>query len=155
MTSLSCDRVQDLLPEYVAGALDPVRRDQIGEHLAICAECRAENEIVARVRASSVSVPPALEGRVMAAVRRRPGSRRWATPGRLAAAATLAAAVIGGALYFDAGRSGPLASSDPALPVVGESSVLPGVDRPPLVGGSVLGDLTDAELQVLLDRMES
>jgi anti-sigma factor RsiW len=147
--------VQDLLPEHAAGALDTGRRGLVDEHLATCAECRAESEIVARVRASSLAVPGALEGRVVAAVRRGPLTRRWGAPGQLAAAATLAAAVIGGALYFDGGRNGPIASSDTTAPGVSESSVMPGVERPPLVGGSVLGDLTDAELQVLLDRMES
>lgn len=155
MTSLSCDRVHDLLPEYAAGALDAVRRGLVDEHLAFCAACRAESELVAQVRASSLAVPAALEGRVVAAVRGRPAARRWGTPGQLAAAATLAAAVIGGALYFEGGRNGPIASSGTSAPGASESSVLPGVERPPLVGGSVLGDLTEAELQVLLDRMES
>lgn len=155
MMILTCDRVQDLLPELARGGLDGTERAALEAHLEDCAECRAEYDVVRAVSASVPAVPGALAARVLSATRARPRARRWGSPGQLAAAATLAAAVIGGALLFDGGgapRPAPQSESEPAAAA---EVAVPMLDDPVLRGGSLLGDLTEAELQALLEKMES
>ncbi len=51
--------VREQLPEFVAGILPAGERDAIEEHLALCAACRAESEMLAAVRAAR-PVPPVM-----------------------------------------------------------------------------------------------
>lgn len=150
MKDLTCARVRDLLPELMAGILDAAHRDTLNAHLQRCSECAAEARLVAAMAAASVPVPSGLEARVLAAVHTRPVVRPWAAPGRLALAATVAAAVIGGSLLFESNREGP--QPNPAVPPLAEEAI-PTLRDPLLGGGSVLAELTEAELEALLEQM--
>ena len=52
---LTCQEMVELVTEYLDGALDDVRRAEVGEHLADCADCLAYlgqiEQTVAAVRA--------------------------------------------------------------------------------------------------------
>jgi hypothetical protein len=152
MNVASCEQVRELLPELIAERLAPALRRGVEGHLAGCAECRAEHAILALV-AEARPVPPAgLEARVLAAQRVAPRVRPpWGSPGQLAMAATLAAAVIGGALLLDGGllRQRTSAPTDSGVAVL-----LPEVVDP-LLQGSLLPELTEAELEALLAEMDS
>lgn len=151
MTRITCERARDLIPDEPAGLSGAGSRQALEEHLAECAECRAEADVVRAVRRAVVPVPANLESRVLASAHGR-ATARWGTTGQLAMAATLAAAVLGGTLLFRGleERSEPAAEASP-----GEAATVPLLEDPLLRGGSVLGQLTEAELQILLERLES
>ncbi len=86
---MTCDnRVQELLPLYAAGTLDPAQRRQVEAHLAACAECREElslwQSIGAAVTAEDRALPAppaALVDRALARTHRRRSNillRAWA-----------------------------------------------------------------------------
>ena len=153
MTALNCKEVRELLPLGLAG----YQAAGVAQHLATCPECRAEAEVIARLRQTAPAVPAGLETRVLGAVRARTVRRTWRSPRQLALAATLAAAVIGGTLLMrviDQGNSPP-AAADSAGPGGQPSVPLPVLEDPALYGGSVLSNLTEAELESLLTRIES
>lgn len=96
---------REWIGDYVLGDLDAPLTSRLEEHLAICARCTAEvgelRAVVGELSAAEVGVvaelpqpSPALQGRVLAAVRaerRRAARRVWSLP----LAAGLAAAVAG------------------------------------------------------------
>jgi hypothetical protein len=153
MTALTCEQVRELLPLGLAG----YRAAGVTQHLATCPKCRADGELIARLRRATPAAPAGLDARVLGAIRARPVRRPWPNPRQLALAATLAAAVIGGTLLvrvLDQGSSPPAAAGSagsggqPLVP-------LPVLEDPALNGGSVLSNLTEAELESLLTRIES
>lgn len=153
MNVASCEQVRELLPELIAGRLAPALRGGVERHLAECAQCRVERAILALVAEARPAPPAGLEARVLAAQRVVPRARpRWGSPGQLAMAATLAAAVIGGALLIDGGglrRPTGVSAGDSGVAVL-----LPQVVDP-LLQGSLLPELTEAELEALLAEMDS
>jgi predicted anti-sigma-YlaC factor YlaD len=153
MNVASCEQVRELLPELIAERVAPALRGGVERHLAGCAECRAEHAILALVAEARPVPPVGLEARVLAAQRVAPRVRpRWGSSGQLAMAATLAAAVIGGALLIDGGvlrqRTGAPAGDS------GVAVLLPEMVDP-LLQGSLLPELTEAELEALLAEMDS
>jgi len=153
MTVLTCERVQDLLPDVADGSLDAA----LERHLAGCPECRAEAALLRRLRAATPPVPMPLESRVLRAVRIRPLRRTWAGPRPLAIAATLSAALIGGVLIVERLANGPdspaFPGPQPDDPTTG--AFLPVLEDPAVSGASVLPHLTEDELESLLSSMES
>jgi anti-sigma factor RsiW len=152
MNPMTCDQVRELLPELVRGELPEASLVTAESHLAGCPDCRAERAMLERVATALASVPAGLEARVLAALRARPAVRSFNRPTQLAAAATVAAAVIGGALMLDragSSRSALTAGEEPAT----ASALLPLTD--PLLHGSLLPELTEAELEALLEEMDS
>lgn len=149
MNGISCEHVRDLLPlqghEDMAGAVDA--------HLAGCAACRAEAELVALLRSGLDPVPAGLEARVLDAVRSRPGTRPVFTPGRFAMAATLAAAVIGGAAIWTSQSEPPAAQ---AVASAGEIMDMAwDTEGDPLLhSGSTLQQLSVEELELLLAELD-
>ena len=108
---MSCEEIRDLTAELALGIADGEERAEALRHLSTCAECRREVEQLSQVAdelllLAPVQEPPAgFESRVVEAMglERRPGRRRWFSPGwlaprlgpALAAAAVTAAALIG------------------------------------------------------------
>jgi predicted anti-sigma-YlaC factor YlaD len=148
MNHYDCDAIRDLLPALVRGELLPYDTASAEQHLDGCATCRAEAGIVRLLQESLAPVPAGLEARVIGAVRRR-SSRRW-TPVRLAMAATLAAAVLGGSVVFDRMTSRDTAEvgSDPYV------LSWAAAEDPLLHGGSELQQLSEEELEVLLIELD-
>lgn len=111
------DHPQDSIPAYVLGALDAAETLQVRQHLAVCAECRAEAEafqsvvsmlpyaagaqnppprvkrqLMARVAAAQDAAPAAPPARLPAPAPRR---RSWAAPLTRAAAVAMVALAAG------------------------------------------------------------
>jgi hypothetical protein len=156
MMEFNCENVRDLLPELISDRLDSVATASVRSHIARCVECQEEYEVALRVAGTRLRVPAGLEQRVIAAAVGRRGFQ-W-TRGRMAAAATIAVAVIGGSTWL----SQMLPRHDtPVRPVpIAESTAAPaagfiGVDDAFVSGTSSLSDLTVEELQKLLVEMGS
>jgi putative zinc finger protein len=120
-----CREIKQALGVYVLGAIDPVERAQVDEHLATCADCREELASLAGLPAMLRKVP-VVEAERLAAAEREPGLagvpspemlpslvartanvrriRRWR--GLAAAAAVALVAVAGGAAVTSALQSG-------------------------------------------------
>ncbi len=155
MMEFSCDNVRDLLPELLSEKLDAVTTAALRAHLASCADCQAEYNVAALIAETRLDVPAGLEQRVFAAAAGRRGTV-W-TRGRMAAAATIAVAVIGGSTWLS--QMLPRQNVATGGVAVAESTAVPaggfiGVDDAFVSGTSSLSDLTVEELQKLLVEME-
>ncbi|HSJ14879.1 MAG TPA: anti-sigma factor [Longimicrobiales bacterium] len=146
-----CDHVRERLPELLRDELGATERRELERHVDGCADCQAERRVLRAVLDALPEIPGTLEARVLAAQRRPPVRPARLSPARLGMAATVAAAVIGGALMIDAGLGRP--SGNGTVPA-GETALLPAYVEP-LVPRSVLPELTEAELEQLLKEMES
>ncbi len=154
MNQPTCEHVRDVYPDVSNGSADAAVVREVHAHLATCAECRAECAVVDAVRAQQIAVPAGLQQRIAQAAARRP---RWqVSRARLALAATLAAALIGGGLFLRLDRSEPAAQLTPAqvrASAPGLGAV--GVEAAMLSGKSSLDDLSVEQLETLLGEMES
>ena len=144
MNPYDCEAVRDLLPSLARGEILPHEETLAELHLETCAACREEAGIVRLLQTTLAPVPEGLEARVIGAVRRRSWLR--GRPARLAMAATLAAAVIGGAMLYD--RVGQGAELD--LEAVSWAAA----QDPLLHGGSELPELSVEELEMLLVELD-
>jgi anti-sigma factor RsiW len=178
MTECTNLEMQDRLPEYARGALQRSAREAVEQHLASCAACRAELEVV-RGAQTLLMTPPALDlARIAEGVRRatrKPNNsvvpiatRRRGRPSRgmLLAAASIAAVAAASVLTLmraprDPGSASPavqVAQSD-STPSVPEAAVSPAPRAAPreaeLSFGGGVADLADSELEALLDDLES
>jgi anti-sigma factor RsiW len=155
MSRIDCEQTRDLLPLLTRGQLLATDKAAVDAHLDECADCAAEAALVAALAAAPVGLPVGLEARVLVAVR-RPVRATWA-PGRLAMAATLAAAVVGGSVVFERWRTGDV-DTGPTL-VLEDSSppaVSWGVSEDPLLrDGSSLATLSVEELELILEELDS
>ena len=156
MNRYDCDTMRDLLPAFVRGELLPHETACAEYHLQTCADCRGEHALVALMQDVLVPVPAGLEARVVMAVRAAPrvAPQRW-IPARLAMAATLAAALLGGTVIFnqlhlEQQPAETTAASDPT-----EDLSWAAAELPMLHGGADLADLTVEELERLLAELES
>jgi anti-sigma factor RsiW len=167
--STGCEFFADAIVEHAAGRLDAERRARVEAHVASCQDCREALEVIRALRSAPLAVPEDLEARLRAAVApvapapRRPEAasppvpfrrsrrswRPWALP--LAAAAGLAVAGLGiGQLV----STGPESNGDLELAAEYDPyGAWPGSDGV-LAGESVLSDLTEEELEALLEEME-
>jgi anti-sigma factor RsiW len=157
MTSMDCETTRELLPLRIRGELLPHETTRVDAHVAACAECRADEALLAALARGVAAVPAGLEQRVLAAIA-TPVRHRW-VPAGIAMAATLAAALIGGALLMQ--RAGYDLTPD-GVPggVVLEELMAPMVswfmhDDPLLDGGSTLQQLSVEQLEIVLAELES
>lgn len=71
---MNCERVNELLFEYINNELDEVEARQIREHLMACGECRKEYELLLgmseAIKESRYEAPEGFRDRVMSAVRK-------------------------------------------------------------------------------------
>lgn len=163
MTIHDCEAVRDLLPLRASGRLDDVRARAVGDHLDGCGDCRAELAVLRAVAATTPVAPAGLEARVLTglAVPQTPvrtrlasGRRRWVglAPAPLAAAATFAAALLGGVLLYD--RLDVPPAAPPVVEVDATLAWAAGAGDPLVQGATTLAELTDEELEQLLTEME-
>lgn len=180
MTGSDCDAVRDLLPHLGGAGVSPGDEALAQDHLGRCAECQEEAALVSMIQSTLEPLPPGLEARVLAAVRgvvppgvaapeaavlpvleagaRRRAGRRFASM-RFALAATVAVAVLGGALAL--GRVGfPFTAVEPGSEAEFDVSAISLLTRVPsddamLHAGTALEELTVEELELLLEELES
>jgi anti-sigma factor RsiW len=161
MNRYDCETVRDLLPLLVRGEVLPYARSGAEQHLAACDECRAEVALVRVLSASAPATPAGLEARVALALRARTvAAPRW-TPGRLAMAATVAAAVLGGSVVFE--RSGYYKPSSEMIvqntSFAGDDAAAPlswAAGQDPLLHGAArLQELSIEELELILAEMDT
>jgi anti-sigma factor RsiW len=172
--------VRDVLPDYVNDRLDAPRRFEVEAHLASCASCRDEVELLRDLRATMRRTPTVNAEAIVAAIPpyRAPVRHGWATGWRTAAA--IAAIAVGGASFA------LLRDEAPTHPGVERTAIAPPsrerIDSPPSSGlppvaqvpggsrssapastptrelamaGSAIGELSDGELSVLVEGLES
>jgi anti-sigma factor RsiW len=159
MNGYDCDAVRDLIPAYVRNELLPQEAVAAASHLAGCEGCADEAVVVRLVYAAQPAVPAGLEARVLLAVH-RPAARRMREPARLAMAATVAAALLGGTVVVQ--RAGLLGSWTDTSPTrltldASDASALSwaAAEDPLLHGSSGLQQLSVEELELLLAELES
>src|SRR5215216_4378181 len=112
--------IRDLLPDFASGSLKGEARARVDAHVAQCADCAAELELLRAVRRLGRDVPPVDVARIVAALPPAPrgrGPRRFAIWRVAAAVAVLA----GGAAAVRVVREGSMsagvgAESTAALP---------------------------------------
>lgn len=178
MTDCHNSEMQDRLPEFAAGALDPAAHAAVEAHVAGCPPCAADLVLLRQLRQWHVAVPAVDPGRISAAVRSdrvstapfrpagmngtRPAApRRWhGAPLRAAAMVVL---VLGGGAVLQRVASGG------AVTLAGVDSV-PSVRQAPIAtaggGGEEfpvprvavsygdLGDYSTEEMDAVLARLE-
>ncbi|MGE5190590.1 MAG: zf-HC2 domain-containing protein [Gemmatimonadota bacterium] len=100
---MECDRIRDLLSDYLEDGLDAGDRDVVAAHLGACARCAAEARGLSETIALLASLPretapPELLDRVMDGIEResarRPGRGRVVSPRRARIPVEAAAAVF-------------------------------------------------------------
>ena len=158
--------MREALPELLHGRLDAAHEARVREHVAVCAECAAELELLERVQRAYAKAPVIDTAAIVRALP-APHARRSSSLGvlRLAAAIViiLAGAVV---LRTVVGRSAPdrehmvLVPHDsalPALPVPNTANVpepLTAGSRTLAISVSEVDDLDAEELEALLSALD-
>jgi anti-sigma factor RsiW len=155
MDSPDCGTTRDLLPLLVRQQLLPHEVESVERHLGGCGECRQESALVALLAHSAPAASAQLQQRVLGAVRQRVGAQR-ARPARLAIAAAVAAAALGGSLLFT--QLLPTDGPDAVATLVFEESpeaLSWAVSLDPLLyGGPAFEHLSVEELEMVLSELE-
>ncbi|MBC7791836.1 MAG: zf-HC2 domain-containing protein [Anaerolineae bacterium] len=175
--------IRDMLPDWIHGTLDPTSVALVTAHVAQCADCAAEADLLRAARAALARAPRIDTGRIAAAVnaaRAQPRElrRRWpAVAGIFAVAAGIAVVMFGGGPERDSGTmtasvdtgvagsaTVPIGGSAPAQVLAvntgdsAGSAVTPGsgsrAGQPQLVMGGGITDLVDQELEALLGVLD-
>lgn len=164
--STGCAFYEEALADQLSGQLSSERARELEEHLRSCADCRETRAVLKAVRDAEIRPPEGLERRIREAVRsaadaapsgvgrgrgRRP-HRSWSwrpvmVP--LAAAAALVALLIGLPQGEPTVESEPLAAEE-----VEPYGAWPAADGA-VAGDVLLSELSDEELERLLEEMES
>lgn len=148
MNEMNCEYVRDVYPEVLSGKLDVIHAQQVRAHVFSCDDCRAEAAVLEVLHGQRLGAPEGLDGRVLTALA-RPQTQRMRVPRHaLALAASVAIALVGGSVLL---QTPPRA----AAPVAANSYGFVGVEDAMLSGKASLNDLSEAELELLLQEMES
>jgi predicted anti-sigma-YlaC factor YlaD len=150
MNTLNCEYVRDVYAEVLHGRADAQTTAAVRAHLTGCVDCRAEAALIESLFAASAKVPAGLHDRVVHAIAAAPRVSRFA-PRRMAMAATVAAALIGGTLLVNKIQrpdAAPAAKQESGLGVVTVEAAM-------VSGTGSLQDLTVEELEQLLGEIES
>ncbi|HZS58797.1 MAG TPA: zf-HC2 domain-containing protein [Gemmatimonadaceae bacterium] len=159
------ENLRDLLPEYAIGRLDPVLTSEIEAHLAACPSCATELAVVRAAhnafRAPKVDIakiigalpqPPSRDSRVIELTPRIEKRARRFTSWRIAA--TIATIAVGGVSV--AMLQSILSDKPPhqhQIPQKGKPAEAASEASGLSVGGN-LNDLSDQEMQTLLDKLD-
>lgn len=170
--------LRDLLPLYAMGALAGADHARVEAHVASCADCRAELELVRRVarayavapvnaRAIVAHIPPHVPG--PHAVRHGDAGVRPFYRQRLWQVAATVTLMIGAAAMLTVARSRPESDPPPANNTDGPAATLAGTGSSAAGAGTAaqvaathaislgvrLADLTDAQLDTLLSTLDT
>lgn len=160
MRECTNDEIKDLLPEFVSGQLSPELASQVTAHVETCQSCAAELAVV-RAAHAAFKAPQIDIARIVRALptpvtplapRIEKRSRRFMS---WRVAATIATLTVGGVSV--AMLDGILGGRPPhpRTPVVSTRKPVenPGEASGLSVGGN-LNDLSDTEMQTLLDKLD-
>jgi anti-sigma factor RsiW len=170
MKSPQCEKVQDLLPDWVAEILDDEGATEVREHLLQCPECAGEEKLVRTLFEGRPTGPDGLEARIQSRVREElaeslvqtgvvkaiDSRRRWAwnsTPTWALSAAALVVLSLGVGVIWD-GQT-PEVTLEPVE--VAAEEPMPEAwlwDDGMVAGAPVYDGLTDEELEALIEELE-
>lgn len=175
MSDGTCERFRDRLVEHLHGDLDALEAAETQAHVDRCRDCAAELDLLRGLGGARRSAPPGFAEDVLAAYEAAQGATAIAAfreGGRgvalhpvtrpawlrgLPLAAALAGVLLVGALIARGGF-GPDAVSTADAELVQEAGLAilpwPGDDGV-IAGAPVLDALTDAEIEALLEELES
>jgi predicted anti-sigma-YlaC factor YlaD len=149
--TMNCEAVRDAYPNVINGSAAPAVVEAVRAHLSSCDECRAECALLDIIHAQPVVVPSGLHERVIAGVANARAPRRFRVSD-IAMAATLAAALIGGAIITrQTGEISAPATVNTQPQTIGSISVEDAL----LTGKASLDDLSVEQLEQLLGEIES
>lgn len=155
--TLNCEWVSEQLPDLHTGRLEPLREAEMRAHLASCSDCREELELVARVSRHRLDLPEGLESRILVAAGAGQEPRRrlnMLPPRRMALAASIAVALLGGAVVLNVSVDEFTVAQDALAPEQSGAGWI-GVEAAFVSGASSLEDLTEEELETLLAELGS
>jgi anti-sigma factor RsiW len=152
-TGLNCEYVLDVYPDVLSGKADAALAQSVRTHIASCDECRADAAVIEAIRAQPTPLPAGLHERVLHAAA-QPQSRWRIGRSELAMAATLAVALIGGAIIMQTQMPSPRVNA-PVATQAPHSIGAVGVEDAMLSGKSSLEDLSVEQLEKLLGEIES
>lgn len=148
MNELNCEYVRDVYPDVLSGKLELIAAQQVRAHVVSCDDCRAETAVLEMLHGQRVVAPAGLDASVLTELA-RPQTHRMRVPRHaLALAASVAIALVGGSVLLQM----PARTAAPAA-TTGYGFV--GVEDAMLSGKASLNDLSEAELELLLQEMES
>jgi anti-sigma factor RsiW len=172
MSAKDCDRIRDVLPEWILGTMGPELGIEMTRHLASCPDCRREEEVLRRLLSVRPTPPEGLAARIQARLKEEVGTglepeapktagdviplfrrHRWTPTWALSAAAVVILSlgigiVWNGAEIPEVGQSsGQVASEDPAP----EAWLW---DDGMVAGAPVYDGLTDDQLEALIEELE-
>lgn len=153
MRDCSNAEVRDALPDLMHGTLPADRRAVVQAHVNACADCRAELELLARVR-QSVTAPRVDVARTVAALpayRAAGPWRRAFRPMWQAAAAVLL--IAGSAVVLQRGRTPEVRRSPDTLAMVVPATALPVPSE--LSIGETFQDVSDTDLRALVNAIDT
>jgi anti-sigma factor RsiW len=146
-----CERVRELIPDYVSGGLAAPERARVDAHVRACAECGAELALAGVLFASRPAVPASLLGRIERAARadrRTPAHTWWGV-----SAAAIAALALGiGIMSNAATESG---AEVPGYAYEAEEGEIWVSDDGLVAGAPALEELSDEALLQLLDELST
>ena len=148
MNDMGCEGARELIPLWVAGATDADESAGVEQHLAACAECRAEAELVRSLFESRPEVPEGLAERIETAVHFQAGAVRRPWWGLAAAAVAVLAIGIG-----VTGDRSPTLVDVPVYASEDAESELWLSDDGLIAGAASLDQLSDEALEQLLSEL--
>jgi hypothetical protein len=156
MTKIGCADAKDLLPGLVRRELAEGDREAVATHVASCASCSEEVELLRTIQATAVDPPASLASDIKSALAADKASAVGVQHGRfgrftnrwLAAAATVVLALGTAAIW----------QRTQALPEVGPLGQDPFAvvwpsDDADVAGVPMLADLSDENLAILLEEL--
>lgn len=165
MSDCSNIEIREALPELLHGRLDAIQAAKVREHVARCAECAAELELLQRVQRAYAATPAVNTAAIVAALPRR-RARRTFSLGMLRAAAAIVL-LLAGAVIIRSAMSGSengksnqvvvIPQDTPAVAAPGDTPVTIHRSAQPRVlamSVSELDDLDADEMESLLSALE-
>jgi anti-sigma factor RsiW len=157
--------IKDLLPDFVAGRLGETERARVAAHVNACASCAAEVVVLRAAGRVLGAAPPVDIARIVEALptpvvslearraARQPRRMNWRI------AATVATIAVSGvsigvlqAIVRDSGHKPPVVA--PSHRPAAAAKVSDADQSGLAVGGSNLNDLTESQMQALLDKLD-
>ena len=142
-----CGAIRELIPDLAAARLPAAAAARVESHLAGCAGCRAELDVVRLLYGSKADAPAGLLDRIVGATHARRPSRTWWG----VSAAAIAALALGIGIVSD--DASPPAGEVPAFVREAEEGEIWLSDDGLVAGAPALDDLSDEALLELLDEL--